>query len=299
MRNYHWTEPYNLPDGIKTLLTPSELAMLYNLGRSRYSGVGHIVDAGCFVGGSTRALLDGLDVNDRFQRSSYNVHAYDLFRTTDQFNTWGDEVTCFQNGAGYLKEFKSNIANYLDRTIVHEGDILENGWLHGPVEILFIDIAKSPLILRHVYDMFLPHMVAGQSYLVHQDFQYPGYPWIVASMQVMSDYWKVIDFLPNNTAVYQLIKPVPRELLIENDWHKLTRDSRQALHRRALEKLPIAGHLMLRLNEVEWLLEEHKEASARDLIEELRLQAKADANAYHQIEVTVRRLYGRLLDDGL
>ena len=43
--------------GIPTMLSKTERKLLYTLAREYASGEGAIVDAGCFLGGSTAALL--------------------------------------------------------------------------------------------------------------------------------------------------------------------------------------------------------------------------------------------------
>jgi hypothetical protein len=291
-----WDDPYELPSEIRTLLSPDELRMLYNLAKSYYTGLGNIVDAGCFVGGSTRALLDGLSNNRRFLNSSHKVYAYDLFRTTDQFNVWGDEVHASSSASEYFSEFKENVCQYQARVTSRQGDILEHEWHDGPIEILFVDIAKSPEILQHIEKSFFPSLLPGRSYLVHQDFQYPGYPWIVVSMELMKDYWQIVDFLPNNSAVYRLVKRIPPEFIVNTAWSELSLSYRKCLHRRALQRMPLAGNLMLQMNEVQWLLEEKQEAAAHELLQKLRREAAVDHNALHQVEVTARRLFPKLSD---
>src|SRR5436309_11389140 len=64
---------------VPTMLSRWELRLLYWLAREYARGDGAIVDAGCFLGGSTAALLAGI----RDRREKWNgppVSSYDRFR---------------------------------------------------------------------------------------------------------------------------------------------------------------------------------------------------------------------------
>src|SRR5207248_5260678 len=65
--------------GIPTMLSKDERRVLYGLARDYARDDAAIVDAGCFLGGSTAALLSG--VRDRPQTwSGPPIASYDLFR---------------------------------------------------------------------------------------------------------------------------------------------------------------------------------------------------------------------------
>src|SRR5437588_9905890 len=65
--------------GIPTMLSKSERGLLYTLARDYAAGDAAIVDAGCFLGGSTAALLSGLRDRPKPWRGP-PVVSYDLFR---------------------------------------------------------------------------------------------------------------------------------------------------------------------------------------------------------------------------
>jgi len=67
---------------VPTMLSPEEQALLYTLARDHAGGEGAIVDAGCFLGGSSVALLAG--VRDRAEPwSGPPVASYDCFRVEE------------------------------------------------------------------------------------------------------------------------------------------------------------------------------------------------------------------------
>ncbi|HEV8712087.1 MAG TPA: hypothetical protein VGX03_04575, partial [Candidatus Binatia bacterium] len=57
--------------------------MLHWLTCEQYTGRGEIIDAGCFLGGSSVALADGLRCNRRLQerQKEKRITSYDLFVT--------------------------------------------------------------------------------------------------------------------------------------------------------------------------------------------------------------------------
>ena len=63
------------------MLVPDEVRLLHHLAEEYYTGEGAIVDAGCFLGGSTVALADGLRRNLRRRRCAEEklIHSYDRF----------------------------------------------------------------------------------------------------------------------------------------------------------------------------------------------------------------------------
>ena len=68
--------------GIPTMLSKAERRLLYSLARDYATGDGAVVDAGCFLGGSTAALLAG--VRDRPEPwTGPPVESYDLFRVEE------------------------------------------------------------------------------------------------------------------------------------------------------------------------------------------------------------------------
>src|ERR1700681_3459849 len=72
-------------DAVQTMLIPDELRLLDFLTETYYWQRGAVVDAGCFLGGSTLALADGLRKNlaRRRVRESKLIHSYDLFAIED------------------------------------------------------------------------------------------------------------------------------------------------------------------------------------------------------------------------
>jgi hypothetical protein len=170
-----------------TMLSSAEKRLLYFLARDYHSGQGAIVDAGCFLGGSTVALAQGLvDGGDRKQAV---VHAFDLFQA-DPFM----------------------VENYLPRGEYRSGDLRQVSWTDGPIEIFFIDIAKSWETNDHLVTEFFPHLIPGRSIVVQQDYVHEWCPWLHVAMERLAEYFRPLGFVEHNTMVYRLERPIPREL---------------------------------------------------------------------------------------
>ena len=76
-----WRDVELPPDaaGIPTMLSKTERKLLYGLARDYAADDAAIVDAGCFLGGSTAALLAG--IRDRAEKwRGPPLESYDLFR---------------------------------------------------------------------------------------------------------------------------------------------------------------------------------------------------------------------------
>src|SRR5262245_40948254 len=64
-----------------TMLRPDEINLLHWLAATFYQGNGAIVDAGCFLGGSTYALASGLAQNRSPAAANRRIDTFDCFST--------------------------------------------------------------------------------------------------------------------------------------------------------------------------------------------------------------------------
>jgi hypothetical protein len=196
-----WRDVALPPDavGIPTMLSKAERRLLYSLARDYASGEGAIVDAGCFLGGSTAALLTG--VRDRSAPLSRPVESYDLFRVED-FTI----PKFFDRSARVGESFRPRYDAHLERFdlphVVHEGDITELGWSGGPIDILFLDLLKSWEINDVVLREFFPSLVPGRSVIVHQDYGWGDTPWIPITVELLRDSLVLVDWMEWGSHVF-------------------------------------------------------------------------------------------------
>ena len=155
-------ESLTLPDDlrqVKTMLSAQELTLLYRLARDSYDGGGEIVDGGAFLGGSTLALALGLRDNPRVADKAFRIHSYDYF-VADHFVA--QFISGVPEGASTRPYYDRVIAPVASHVTVHEGDLTTFPWpAERPVDILFIDVAKSWETNDFLLHQFFPRLTAG------------------------------------------------------------------------------------------------------------------------------------------
>jgi hypothetical protein len=198
------TESLALPEGprhLKTMLSAQELELLYTLARDRYTGRGEIIDGGAFLGGSTVALACGLRDNPGVFDKQGRVHSYDTF-VSDSFVA--KYIDGYPNGTSTRPYYDSMIADVASCVSVHEGDIAASSWpIDRPIEILFIDVAKSWEINDFLLRQFFPRLIPGMSTVIQQDYHWPHTPWIAITMELLADHVTYLGKTPGNTASYR------------------------------------------------------------------------------------------------
>jgi hypothetical protein len=209
-----WRDVTLPPDavGIPTMLSKAERRLLYGLARDFATGEGAIVDAGCFLGGSTAALLAG--VRDRTAAwTGPPVESYDFFRveafTVPKFFANAD----VRVGDSFRPLYEEHVSRFDTPHVVHEGDIAEIGWSGGPIDILFLDLLKSWEINDAVMRDFYPSLVPGRSVIVHQDYGWGDVPWIPISVELMRESLVLVDWMEWGSHVFFVDRELPRELL--------------------------------------------------------------------------------------
>jgi hypothetical protein len=232
-----WRDVLLPPDavGIPTMLSKDERRLLYSLARDYASGEGAIVDAGCFLGGSSAALLAG--VRDRADPwSGPPVTSYDLFRveafTVHKFFSDDQSVRV---GDSFRPRYDAHVARFDVPHVVHEGDITRIGWYGGPIDVLFLDVLKSWEINDAMLRDFFPSLVPGRSVIVHQDYGWGNHPWVPITVELMRDSLLLIDWMEWGSHVFLLDAPVPAEL-IESGAAGLRVDRRFELLQQAIER---------------------------------------------------------------
>lgn len=172
---------------VPSMLTPRERRLYVWLAAKWARGEGAVVDLGCFVGGSTACLAQGFALAEREGR----VHAYDRFTANESAKEkflYSAGVPRFA-GSDTLALAQRLLQPWEGRVTFHRGDILDQRWCGGPVELLVIDIAKSTAIADHVAAQFFGALIPGRSILVHQDYLHDVQPWLPAQMELLKDHF--------------------------------------------------------------------------------------------------------------
>jgi SAM-dependent methyltransferase len=223
---------------VPTMLVEDELRLLEWLAHDVYRGEGAIVDAGCFLGGSTVALAEGLRRNRQWPRSGRPkpIHSYDRFEVEE----WTRGVFFPESvpaGASFRAEFDRNIAPYADLVEVHASDIREHPWSGGPIEVLFIDVAKHWTVCDWVTWNFFPHLIPGRSLVIQQDYLYHHWVgWLHVTMELYADYFEYVCDTEVNSVVFLCTKAIPPSVLREHSVESLPVEERAALMDRAASR---------------------------------------------------------------
>jgi hypothetical protein len=195
------------------MITPWERRALSALGERIWANgarrEGLIVDAGPFVGASTLALAEGLarsSLTDRERRS--RIWSYDLFVATTGMEQVFFGPTGPKAGESFRPVYDANIAPFRDYVRVYEGDIRTAEPPGPPVAILFVDILWDWDATTQFSRTFYPKLDPRRSVLVHQDFNYPYYPWLILSMGTLLDYFSIGRSVAHSTLVFDVKRRV-------------------------------------------------------------------------------------------
>jgi hypothetical protein len=191
-----------------SMITPDEYSTLASFAERAWDAGaprdGAIIDGGCFVGASTCALAEGLSKsslheNERFGR----IWSYDLFRTTPVMSDvyLKGEVAA---GASFRHLYDRNVGKLARYVRTFEGDILSAPKPDGPISILFLDVIWSWEATEALADQLYPKLIPGRSVLIHQDFVYPYYPWIIVSMGLLTDTFRFAYNVPYSSVVFDV-----------------------------------------------------------------------------------------------
>jgi len=215
---------------LPSMLNHEEWSLLYHLTRTCYLGYGEVVDLGAFLGGSTVRLAKGL--RDRGIRDRV-MHSYDRFVTDDFLVTW---IPGLLAQGRFRHLYDANVAPFADLIEVHDGDILSQPWLGRPIEILFVDVAKTWQINEHLVRSFFPSLIPGVSLVVQQDYLHEWLPWLHVTMESFADHFDYVTDTRNNSVVFSYERRIPTDRLLGFDWMKMGMDAKVALIDRAIAR---------------------------------------------------------------
>jgi hypothetical protein len=213
------------------MLRQREKDLLYFLARDYYSGSGEIVDAGSCLGSSTRAFAQGLE-ESRVATKASRVHAFDRFVAEDPF----------------LEQFVGHRGSFRDAFVRHLGDLLPNvtswqgdfrwqSWDRGGIEILFVDVASSHELNRHLLLEFFPALIPGVSLVIHQDYHLPLLPFIHVTMEALCDHFEIVDGKVDDSIVFRLRSKIPSKKLSQVSDYVFTKEEQLQLMDRAIARL--------------------------------------------------------------
>jgi hypothetical protein len=204
-REYRIRNPSGAKLIARSMLMRYEIAMLYAVARDYYTGAGAIVDAGPLIGITTNALAKGVVANPAGFDTRRRIYSFDLFDHIP-----GQEVlaTVPSRNRSVFDSYIDLNREYLDHISVVPGDLLRHAWDAGPIEVLFVDLAKSWALNEFVVDNWFTSLVPG-AYVLQQDyFSWMTY-WLPLTMMALGKHFEFVDYAMGGTAVFRCTKTVP------------------------------------------------------------------------------------------
>lgn len=183
--------------------------------RSNFTGEGVVVDAGCFAGSSTRALCEGISELSACSGRGRFVIAIDRFIVGDGYiaeHFVGAGVD-LRAGESFLSVFMDTVSEFLPIVDVRPGELVQVGRIEAPIEVLAIDVAKSPSLNAYMLFHWFPRLIPGRSLVIQQDFYAPSQPWLAVTMGLLSEHFRQYQEKVGETSMFVLEKAIPSSAL--------------------------------------------------------------------------------------
>ncbi|MAO19120.1 MAG: hypothetical protein CMJ35_02670 [Phycisphaerae bacterium] len=214
------------PNSLKSfpsMLTEGDFALYFDAGRS-YQFRGSIVDAGCFVGGTTMSLVQGLMQNPALaeQHDKLNglIRVYDLFEIDDDYILGHLKKNYpsrdFDGQPSFLGVFEDNLTEYSNLLDIRPGDVMAAGYNdETPIEILGVDLCKALPVTDYVVRTFFPRLL-DNALVIQQDYIHQYHPHIHLSMMLLDDCFELdCELRWGGSLSFRLKKPITEEMIAE------------------------------------------------------------------------------------
>jgi hypothetical protein len=231
LRLTHLARPFNrllggIPKSVlsvPSMMSVAERRFIYGLASKYYSGEGIIVDAGIFLGASTRCFGEGLRENPSLEKAVAGwrrpIVSFErgiVTPTMPAFFKRNSIETDLSPGDSFAEMLRENVRPVIDMVDLRVGDIMETGKLEQPVEILFLDVLKLPDINKFVVENYYSKLIPGRSVVIQQDYFYDLLPYIKIYQEAFADYFAYIGEI-GSTAIFLCTRKIPQEATLQID----------------------------------------------------------------------------------
>jgi len=237
---------------IGSMIGEDESRFLFWLGANYFKGIGIILDLGPLAGGSTYSLANGVLHNIKVSSKDQVIYSYDLWSFWDSWGVFFPNKIIRQ-GQDILPFFIENLANFHNMVIPQKGNLLNAKWDETPIEIIFIDAAKTPQLMEHIVNEFYPMLIPGHSLVLQQDFISAECPWIHIIQEHLSDYFEIMDSPEGGTVCFRIIRQIPANILRDNFYSSLNPHEAIALIENAANRLKGWNRLCILLAKAHYL----------------------------------------------
>lgn len=204
---------YEVIGTFEALLHPEERKLMAWLADRIYTGEGEIVDAGAFLGGSAACFAYGLNRNVKVRRKDTRIHSFDLFRKGNWLPASVETWDARQNGQSTIDLFHDQVSDLEHMISVYPGDITKRSWAGGKIELLMLDCSKTEALNDHCMRIFMPDMIPGRSFLIHQDYAIESAMfWLHSTMYLLRDYFEHVATVKfGGTTLFRCKKRITQE----------------------------------------------------------------------------------------
>ncbi len=196
----------DLPADMLSMMLASERDVLFSIAKNYCVGAGDIIDAGIFMGASTHSFVRGLEQNPH---GTCRIHAYERAIISKDLAALRPDLGRPRESYGdRLRAIVSSIGGNVE---LHTGDILGAEY-NGTIEVLFLDVMKRRDIFRKCNALFMGNLIPGHSLVVQQDHYWPLNWYIAAYMQLLGDYFTIVD-RAETSCIFLNTKALPAEVV--------------------------------------------------------------------------------------
>lgn len=214
----------NIPKSVlsvPSMMSVAERRFLYGLASKYYSGDGLIVDAGIFLGASTRAFGEGLrdsanaeDAITKWHRPIVSFERGIVTPTMPAFFKRNNLAFEGSPGDSFADQVQKNVAPVASMVDLRIGDIQETGKIRQPIEILFLDVLKLPEINKFVVENYYSRLIPGRSIVIQQDYFYDLLPYVKTYQEYLHPYFAYVGEI-GSTAVFLCKEQIPQEATLQ------------------------------------------------------------------------------------
>lgn len=263
------------------MISPDERRFFYNYVAEHYTGKGVIVDGGALLGASTRCFGEAINASPRraeiLAKWPKPIHSYERTLMTPNllrsFAAWrrGPDINAGDSFERVLRDEIEDIAGMVELNV---GDILAMRWSGEPIEILFLDVLKTPEINRHALREYFPRLVPG-ALVIQQDYFIDSLPYIKTTQEAMSDHFDFVAQL-RPTGVFQLKQSLSHEVLAAAEDISTVRQLEliDAAKQRALEPY---RKILVEISKIHVLARGERKAEAVALLDSIAAEVSDDA----------------------
>ena len=153
-------------------------------------------------------------------------------------------------GQSFEAVYWRSVAPFADRVRVHKGDLLDQTWpADDPIEILFVDVAKTLALSGKVLTEFFTRLINGKSLVIQQDFSPPPDRLLSSrGMDFLADYFTIIETGRDWSVVFHSSRDSARKVGGCRPLRVLFVEQHSAI-RRMMRRVGMPGHDYLLLSE--------------------------------------------------